>query len=199
MDDGLQNPSLQKDLSLLVVDGGVGFGNGRVLPAGPLREKLAMAVPRCTAAVLIGEDRKNIGPLLSPLPVLRARLLPDPEVAALVGKPVLAFTGIGRPGKFFETLKQSGVVVADSRSFPDHHIFSERELRRLLSDAERMGAQPVTTAKDAVRLPARVRAEIFAARIHLAWDTPEAIEMLLDRVVGRLRAMGRQANAGQWD
>lgn len=100
LDDGLQNPGLGKTLSLLVVDGGFGFGNGRVLPAGPLREPVAAAAARCQAAVLIGADLAGACRALPPtLPVLRARLLPGPEAAALAGRPVLAFAGIGRPEK----------------------------------------------------------------------------------------------------
>src|SRR3984957_10247094 len=97
MDDGLQNPGLHQDLSLLVVDGASGFGNGRVLPAGPLREPLDAGAARCQAAVLIGPD--GVGPL--PLPVLRASLRPGPEIAGWVGRRVLAFAGIARPEEFF--------------------------------------------------------------------------------------------------
>ncbi len=122
MDDGLQNPGLHKDLSLLVVDGASGFGNGRVLPAGPLREPVQAGAARCQAAVLIGPD--GVGPL--PLPVLRASLRPGPEIAGWVGRRVLAFAGIARPEKFFTMLADAGVIVAATVPFPDHHPFSER-------------------------------------------------------------------------
>src|SRR5690606_16410309 len=84
MDDGLQNPTLEKDLSLLVIDGTYGFGNGRVIPSGPLREPVANAAARCRAAVLIGEDETGALAALPPsLPVLRARLVPGPEAELL--------------------------------------------------------------------------------------------------------------------
>ena len=159
LDDGLQNPGLHKDLSLLVVDGASGFGNGRVLPAGPLREPVAAGVARCQAAVLIGADATGAAAVLT-LPVLRADLSPGSEVAAFVGRRVLAFAGIARPEKFFSMLAEAGAVVAGTISFPDHHPFSQADLRRVTAEAARIGAVPVTTPKDAVRLPDAYRERI---------------------------------------
>ena len=139
LDDGLQNPGLHKDLSLLVVDGASGFGNGRVLPAGPLREPVAAGAARCQAAVLIGPDAAGAAAMLT-LPVLRADLRPGPEIAAFVGRRVLAFAGIARPEKFFSMLAEAGVVVAGTMSFPDHHPFSAADLRRVTDEAARIGA-----------------------------------------------------------
>ena len=98
MDDGLQNPYLAKDLRLLVIDGATGFGNRRVLPAGPLREPLEQAFSRIDAAVVIGEDQAGVEALLpAALPRLSADLVPDGELDHLRDRPVLAFAGIGRP------------------------------------------------------------------------------------------------------
>ena len=182
MDDGLQNPGLRKDLSLLTVDGGFGFGNGRVLPAGPLREPIAAAAARCVAGVLIGEDRAGAARMLPPdFPVLRARLEPGPEIAALAGRRVLAFAGIGRPEKFFASLEQAGAVVGTRVSFPDHHPYADRQLIRLLDRAKRLDAVPVTTAKDAVRIGPRFREQVLVAHVRLVWvDGGAAIEPLLD-------------------
>ena len=180
LDDGLQNPTLRKDLSLLVIDGACGFGNGRVLPAGPLREPIATGASRCQAAVLIGPDRAAaVAALPVGLPVLRARLMHGPEFDALAGRRVLAFAGIASPEKFFATLAEAGVVVADRVGFPDHHPYTDRELRRLLDTAARLDAVPVTTRKDAVRLPAAVRAVVRVAGVAIAWDDPAAIETML--------------------
>ncbi|MGC1410268.1 MAG: tetraacyldisaccharide 4'-kinase [Acetobacteraceae bacterium] len=179
MDDGLQNPGLHKDLSLLVVDGASGFGNGRVLPAGPLREPVMAGAARCQAAVVIGSD--SVGPL--PLQVLRAKLLPGPEVAGWVGRRVLAFAGIARPEKFFTMLVDAGVIIAATAPFPDHHPFSEQDLRRVLDEAARRGAAPVTTPKDAVRLPAAYRDRIGVVGVSLVWDDPGAVDGLLERYV----------------
>ena len=181
MDDGLQNPTLAKDLSLLVIDGGFGFGNGRMLPAGPLREPVAAAALRCRAAVLIGADTHGALAALPPgLPVLRARLVPDPaDAAALRGRRVLAFAGIARPEKFFASLEEAGATVAARESFADHHPFAPAALRRLFDRAARLDALPVTTAKDAVRLPPEARARVAVLGIALEWDDPTALAALL--------------------
>jgi tetraacyldisaccharide 4'-kinase len=180
LDDGLQNPTLAKDLALLVVDGGSGFGNRRVLPAGPLREPIAAGAARCRAAVLIGEDSSGAAAALpSGLPVLRARLDPGPATWALAGRRVLAFAGIARPEKFFATLEQVGAVVVDRVPFADHHPYAARDWGRVLDAAARQRALAVTTAKDAVRLPEAIRSQVGIADIRLLWDDVAAIEALL--------------------
>lgn len=161
MDDGLQNPSLTKTLALAVVDAGAGLGNGRCFPAGPLRAPLARQWPHVLGLVLIGagakgervaEDAARRG-----LPVHRARLVPGADVA---GRRVLAFAGIGRPAKFFETLREAGAEVVATRAFPDHHPYGAADTARLAAEAERLGADLVTTQKDHVRL-----APAFAGRV----------------------------------
>ena len=108
MDDGLQNPALAKTLSLLVIDGGYGFGNCLPLPAGPLREPLAAAASRVQAAVLIGEDETGaLAHLPAALPVLRARQVAE-SVVDLQGRKIIAFAGIGRPAKFFASVRALG-------------------------------------------------------------------------------------------
>ncbi len=183
LDDGLQNPTLVKDLSLLVIDGGSGFGNGRLFPAGPLREKVAAGAARCGAAVLIGPDSTGAAAVLAGLPVLRARLTPGPEIAALAGRRVFAFAGIGRPDKFFTTLADAGAGLAGAVAFPDHHPYRAAEVQRLLDRAARLDAVPVTTTKDAVRLPPTLRAQVEVARISLAWEDPGALERVLGEVI----------------
>ena len=183
MDDGLQNPTLEKDLSLLVVDGASGFGNGRVAPAGPLREPITAGAGRCQAAVLIGTDMTGAAARLPPdLPVLRARLVP---CARLNDRRVFGFAGIAVPDKFFVTLQEAGAVVAGRAPFPDHHRFSERELHRLLERAARLDALPVTTAKDAVRLPPAMRAQVHVLAVTLAWEDAPALEAVLSRLDAR--------------
>jgi tetraacyldisaccharide 4'-kinase len=182
MDDGLQNPSLAKDVSFLVIDGADGFGNRRVIPAGPLREPIAAAAARCVAVVLIGEDNRGTVAMLPPnLPVLRASLGAVAERVA--GQSVFAFAGIGRPQKFFGTLEAAGFSIAGRRGFPDHHVYSKAELRALLAEASRLGAVPVTTPKDAVRLPAQVRHAVSIVGVRLVWKDPHEVEELLDQVL----------------
>lgn len=180
MDDGLQNPTLVKDLSLLVIDGTSGFGNGRLLPAGPLREDVATGAARCQAAVLIGADATGALDLLPlGLPILRARLIQDQAIEALRGQRVLAFAGIGRPGKFFAPLADSGAVVVETAPFPDHHAFTRRDLDRLSARAEALDARLVTTPKDAVRLPPDFRARVTVIGVGLAWEDVAALDRLL--------------------
>jgi len=181
MDDGLQNSSLEKSASLLVVDGSIGFGNGRVLPAGPLREPVAAAASRCRAGVLIGQDLSDAQARLPPnLPILRAHLIQD-DVETLRGRRVVAFAGIAFPTKFFAGLEAAGVVLAARETFPDHHAFTAAELARLKASAKTLDACLVTTPKDAVRLPAGMNVRV--AGVHLAWDDDTAIDRLLDEIV----------------
>lgn len=171
LDDGLQNPTLAKDRSLLVIDGGFGFGNARIFPAGPLREPIVAAASRCQVAVLIGTDATDAATALpSALPVLRAHLVLGPEAAALAGRPVVAFAGIGRPEKFFATLTEASARVVAAVPFPDHHRYSKSEVERVLGRAAHLEAVAVTTAKDAVRLPPALRSRVKVVGVSLAWD-----------------------------
>jgi tetraacyldisaccharide 4'-kinase len=184
MDDGLQNPTLTKTLALLVIDGGFGFGNGRVMPAGPLRETIRAAAARSDAAVLIGADLTGaLSMLPAALPVLHARLQPDAAIAGLLGKRVVAFTGIGRPEKFFAMLSGAGVSVAARHPFPDHHPFSDADLNTILSQASQLDAIPVTTPKDIVRIPPAQKQLLTAVGVSLAWQDLAALNALLDRTL----------------
>ena len=180
MDDGYQNPSLFKNISVLVVDGGYGFGNGRVLPAGPLRESLDDAVDRADAVAIIGADLCGIEPLLGGRkPILSARFAPSIEDDDLSGRRVVAFAGIGRPAKFFETLAGMGCELVATRAFADHHPYTTDDVMRLIDTAAAAGAVPVTTEKDATRLPGEARAMIRTLRVTLEWRDGDA----LDKVV----------------
>ena len=181
MDDGLQNPGLAKTASLLVVDGAVGFGNGRVMPAGPLREPAAAAAARCRAGVLIGADQARARAAVGDLPIMEAWLVPD---RAMEGARVFAFCGIGRPGKFFETVAASGAMLAGSMQFADHHPYAMRELEGVFAAAARLRARPLTTAKDAVRLPASLRPQVDVLGVRLMWRDETAVERILDEVIG---------------
>jgi tetraacyldisaccharide 4'-kinase len=183
LDDGFQNPTIAKDLSLVVVDGGYGVGNGRVLPAGPLREPLRTAVARADAVVLIGADDAGVTPQLSGKTVLRARLVPE-NAGDLTGRPVIAFAGIGRPAKFFATLDALGARLLARHAFPDHHRYSESELSQMVREAEVGGAALVTTAKDAARLTPAWRTRIRVLSVAIAWENTAALDTVMERVLG---------------
>jgi tetraacyldisaccharide 4'-kinase len=179
MDDGLQNPSLKKTLSLLVIDGGYGFGNGLLLPAGPLREPVQVAASRCQAAVLIGADETDaLAQLPATLPVYRAELQPL-CAESLARRPVIAFAGIGRPEKFFRSVLALGAELVDTHSYPDHHVYSSHDITALLGQTSATGAKLVTTAKDYVKLPPPLRAACLVVQARLAWEDEAAWEALL--------------------
>lgn len=158
MDDGLQNPSLRKDLAIAVVDGRRGLGNGRVFPAGPLRAPLAAQMPFVSAVLIVGAARPACAPVIDAaqarnIPVLHAALTPDADVvASLRGRSLLAFAGIGDPAKFAATLTDAGAPPQRLAAFADHHRFTEREAADLLAEAKAGALQLVTTEKDLARL-----------------------------------------------
>ena len=157
MDDGFQNPAIAKDVCLIVIDRERGLGNGAVLPAGPLRAPLPPQLDRTDALIVIGEGTAA-GTVAAAIaaqgkPVLSAHLrAEDASLAALRGRRVLAFAGIGDPGRFFSTLRTSGIEIVRERAFADHHVFSQAEIDTLTADAKREGLTLVTTEKDLARL-----------------------------------------------
>jgi len=190
MDDGFQNPALAKDLSLVVVDGEAGFGNGWVLPAGPLREPVAGALARAHAVIVIGTDRAGVADrvrtLQAALPVLAARLAPSRDGVAMVsGRRVFAFAGIGRPEKFFATLGECGAKVVGTRMFADHHRFTAGEIAAIEIEARRLDAHPITTEKDRVRLDAATQGRIAALPVTLTFADEAALRRLLEPVLTR--------------
>jgi tetraacyldisaccharide 4'-kinase len=173
LDDGFQNRSVVRDGSILMVDAGAGFGNGRLIPAGPLREPVAPGLAREDVVVLVGTDAERIA-ALERWPVLAgavaARLVPRETGLSLRGETVLAFAGIGRPGKFFATLTAMGAEIAGAVPFADHCDYPPAVLRRLQRRARAANAMLVTTEKDAVRLPAGFRREVVVVQVTLVPD-----------------------------
>lgn len=190
LDDGFQNPSVARDLDLVVVDAAAGFGNGRVIPAGPLREPVASGLARADAIVAIGEpeDRGTLAarwPEIAALPRLDARIAPLPTGMDWTGLRVMAFAGIGRPEKFFAALRALGADVVRRIPLADHQRFTPALLTRLEREAHGAGAQLVTTEKDASRLPARFRRQVLTLPVRLEWADPAAVSALLDPLLGR--------------
>ena len=211
MDDGLQNPGLAKDLAIAVVDGRRGFGNGRVIPAGPLRADLAFQLGLADAIVvnrpagdtdgenaIAGELRQRF-----PGPVLEASVAPDGDIAALAGARVVAFAGIANPARFYDLLSALGADVVERLSYPDHHTFSEVEAAHILARATALDARIMTTEKDRVRLVPRFgagsgalavlrdRATPLPIRLSMSErDTPR-LASLLDNALATRRALLR--------
>lgn len=176
MDDGHQNPSLKKDLTFIVIDAGAPFGNGQVLPQGPLREKVPEGLARADAVILMGEGPVPREVTASGLPVLRARLAP--AEAPPLG-PLVAFAGIGRPQKFFDSLAEAGGHLSDAVPFGDHHPYAKGDIQFLRSLARDQGARLVTTTKDHVRLPPEVRQEIHAWPVTAVFEDTAALDAVL--------------------
>ncbi len=182
MDDGFQNPHLYKDLSVLVMDGGFGHGNEKVFPAGPLREKLENGLKRAKALVLIGPDKTDalyrIHTICPTLKVLRAQIEVCEE-PALQGRKVLAFAGIGRPEKFYDTLRQMGAEIVAHKSFPDHYPYRREEIDALKKKAVEQKAVLVTTQKDKVRLDEEMARGVETVKIGLVWQDQNMLEAML--------------------
>jgi tetraacyldisaccharide 4'-kinase len=199
MDDGFQNPSLAKDFSVLVVDGQRGIGNGRVIPAGPLRAPLGTQLKRAHALVVVGAAAAAANAVVEAAeargkPTFHARVVPDMSfVAALAGGRVLAFAGIGDPDKFFTTLADAGVVVAVSRAFADHHRYTKAEARALCAQADAEGLVLLTTEKDLTRMQGdseaaalAVAAQALPVTLRLEQDNDFRV-LLLDRLAAARR------------
>jgi tetraacyldisaccharide 4'-kinase len=183
MDDGLQNPELAQDLRLIVVDGAAGFGNGRPIPAGPLREPVQVGMARGDALIIVGEDQHRIYQAFS-FQINALRVDTDiQDTDCLAGTLLFAFAGIGQPEKFRASLTAAGGTIAAFKPFADHHHYTQAELTALSARAEALGAQLVTTEKDWVRLNLEWRSRIKPVAIALKWQAEAAVTLLLSKLL----------------
>lgn len=171
MDDGFQNASLHKDISLLVIDGTTGLGNKKLLPSGPLREPINSAFERTQAVVIIGDDQTNIMSLIpAHIPTFNASIqVPDMQTINREQKYV-AFAGLGHPQKFYNTLKQNNMNIATFHEFADHHPYSPKDMNKLINEAQQNNAKLLTTEKDFQRIPHDYRNNIDTFPIELVWE-----------------------------
>jgi tetraacyldisaccharide 4'-kinase len=188
MDDGFQNPDLAKDLSLVVVDGQIGIGNGAVVPAGPLRERLSDGLSRTDAIVMLHvappETRERPAWLAGfTRPILHALIAP---LNALPSGPLVAFAGIARPGKFFDTLAGIGAELTETVPYEDHHVFLDTDLDWLSRMAEERGAALITTEKDHARLAPDWRARVAVLKVAARFEDEAALAAVLAPIKERM-------------
>lgn len=195
MDDGFQNPSLKKDCALIVVDSVVGWGNGLCFPAGPLRASLNSQLSLANAVIALGEG--DYSESLELLEIQHAFELTHADVVVQTPPPdnpsqsYLAYSGIGRPQKFFASLEKCGYDLKEEISFPDHHFFTEADAKKILQRAKLTASVPITTEKDHVRLafsqPNSFRAELFEAshvlKIGVEFAAPDKMLQLIEAAI----------------
>jgi tetraacyldisaccharide 4'-kinase len=197
MDDGFQNPSLAKDLAILVVDGRRAIGNGRVFPAGPLRAPLEAQLACAQAMLVVGAPSDGVAPIGAiarrhGIALFHGSLEPDrANLDAVGGRPVLAFAGIADPEKFYATLHDAGVAIAERTSFPDHHRYTAADARALIARADAAGVALITTEKDYVRFAGDAALAELAARTNVlrvrlkVKEEPEFRRLILSAVERR--------------
>lgn len=178
MDDGLQNYSITKDISFLVVDGNYGFGNQRVLPSGPLREPVHAALKKSDAVIFVGDDTNKVKESL------KGNMVVNAQIDILSKKPsegskFIAFAGIANPDKFFDSLEKTSHNVVDAICFPDHHNYTKEELSALSAAASEVSAKLITTSKDYVRLSPENRESISVLPIEIKWNSSAKLVNLL--------------------
>ena len=183
-DDALQHHALYKNISILVIDGPYGIGNGALIPAGPLRETLARCAKRCDAAIIIGADAHHLAARIS-IPTFMASIQPTATIATLQKVKWLAFAGIGRPEKFFDSLRALGTHLVATRAFADHHAYTTADIKTLITDAKKSGARLITTTKDAVKLPPALRDGIEVLPIELRFEKPTEFTQFLSAAMAK--------------
>ena len=184
MDDGLQHPYLAKDMTIGVFDGSAGIGNGRLLPAGPMRVSFDDGVASLDIAFINGDDEHDLTNAIDGrVPIMTGNVVADQTIIADLGDvPLLAFAGIGRPQRFFRTIEQVGGNIVQSLAFADHHPYTQSDLTRLQEDAIRLGANLITTQKDWIRLPSEWRERISFLPITMQTGA-------IDEILGQITAI----------
>ena len=183
MDDGFQNPTLQKDFSIIVINGEQGFGNKRVIPSGPLRESISRGISRANLIIIIGEIDKDVKKKIpNILPVIHGNFKISKKNKIYKNQKVTAFAGIAYPEKFYNSLNEQGAILEKKISYPDHHIFDENDMLNLAETANLTKSILVTTKKDFVRIPKSYRSLVSTLDGEIEFED----ENLLIEILGNL-------------
>ena len=184
MDDGFQNPSIYKDFSIIVINASQGFGNKRVIPAGPLRESIKRGLSRTNLIVVIGEVTEYLKQIIPEhIPIFPAKFNISTENKIFKGQKITAFAGIAYPEKFFNSLREQGAKIVKEVTYPDHHIFDENDLLSLAEIANKTQSILVSTKKDFVRIPKSYRSLVNTLEGEIVFDNEDLIREILSNVI----------------
>ena len=184
MDDGFQNPTIQKDFSIIVINEEQEFGNKRVMPSGPLRESITRGLSRTNLIIVIGTISKEIKTKIPiHIPVINASFAISDENKIFKGQKITAFAGIAYPEKFFTSLAEQGARIVKEVIYPDHHIYHENDLLNLAEIANKTQSILVSTQKDFVRIPKSYRSLVNTLEGEIVFDNEELLLEILSNVV----------------
>ena len=185
MDDGFQNPSIEKDFSIIVISGEQEFGNKRVMPSGPLRESITRGLSRTNLVIVISnvnnQDLEKLIP--SQIPIFKANFVIKGQNTIYKGKNVTAFAGIAYPEKFFNSLEKQGAKIVNRISFSDHYIYNEDDLLTLAESANKTKSILVTTRKDFVRIPKSYRSLINTLDGEIVFENEKLLSEILSNII----------------
>ena len=184
MDDGFQNPSIEKDFSIVVINAEQEFGNKRVMPSGPLRESIKRGISRSNMVVVIGDITAKIKKdIPSQTPIFQAKFTIKDNNKLFKGKDITAFAGIAYPEKFFNSLEEQGAKIVKKITYPDHHIYNENDLLDLAENANKTKSILVTTRKDFVRIPKTYRPMINTLDGEISFENQKVLTEILSNLI----------------
>jgi len=185
LDDGLQDTSIIANLNILVFNGYQGIGNGRIIPSGPMRENLSQAINRSHLAIIIDGDKRNIKKLIDKkIPVIDANIkIEDKYLNNFKNKKVIAFCGIGYPEKFYKTLENIGCQITYTKSFPDHYVYSRKDIQNLLKKSQELNSLLITTEKDHIKIMEDYKNRIYFFPISIEFNDYKTLDNFLLSVI----------------
>ena len=184
LDDGFQNPNIQKDFSIIVINATQEFGNKRVMPSGPLRESIKRGLSRTHLVIVIGNTSEKIKKTIPVnIPIIEAKFQINKENKIFKGQNITAFAGIAYPEKFFQSLEEQGAKIVKKLSYPDHYIYNENDLLSLAEIANKTKSILVSTKKDYIRIPKSYRSLINTLEGEIIFNDEDSLVKMLSKVI----------------